>query len=384
MLACSIYALMSQRPRRSWSTYEDNILRRCVEANPDNPRWCDISKYLPGRNPKDCRKRWVSSLNASLTKGPWTSGEDVLLTTAVEQYGSDWAAVSRAFAGRRSGDQCSKRWRQVVNPSINRDPWSAEDDRLLLQLYGHHKNSWQLISTHFSNRTDLQCRNRYCRLLGTRSLAKNEKRSSTPTTQQTRPFVKSTFQGTSNTTDTMFFDETQPNSYSEPNAEDFNIKPAPSVSQIPALVAQTSPRGEHLYQSVFGGTSPLPNSVHIPISHHTSMNEQSYAPNAYQPSAQLLWQARGAESSSSTMSPQLQNASFGPDFPPSQSSYPSQADAFSVVSFDSPYPSEQFFYHPGASYTPSMPPTKQHWPQSGDFSHSHANRRRRLGPTPPI
>ncbi|KIK60787.1 hypothetical protein GYMLUDRAFT_73637 [Collybiopsis luxurians FD-317 M1] len=167
---------MSQRPRRPWTETEDSILRRFVESNPEYPRWCDISKSLPGRTPKDCRKRWVSSLDAVLTKGPWTSGEDSLLRKAVELHGTDWAAVSRAFAGRRSGDQCSKRWRQVVNPTINRDPWSENEDRLLLQLYGRHNNSWQLISTYFSNRTDLQCRNRCCHLLGTRSQSKTEKR----------------------------------------------------------------------------------------------------------------------------------------------------------------------------------------------------------------
>ncbi|KAF5387285.1 hypothetical protein D9757_006865 [Collybiopsis confluens] len=182
---------MSQRPRRSWSKSEDTVLRQFVELSPDNPRWCDISKSLPGRTPKDCRKRWVSSLDAVLIKGPWTSIEDSFLREAVEQYGTDWAAVSRALSGRRSGDQCSKRWRQVVNPSINRDPWTKEDDRLLLQLYGRHSNSWQLISTYFPNRTDLQCRNRCCHLLGTRTQSKTERRRLM--TQKTKQVVEESF-----------------------------------------------------------------------------------------------------------------------------------------------------------------------------------------------
>jgi len=160
------------RPRRTrtyWTKDEDNILISAVETFSGSPsQWSEIAKCLNGRSPKDCRKRWANGLNTSLKKGPWTADEDAKLRQAVLLYKYDWASISK-MVGHRSGDQCSKRWREVVDPSINKQPWSPEEDALLLRLFAKHGSAWQEIKEHFSNRRGLQCRNRCCHLLGTRS-----------------------------------------------------------------------------------------------------------------------------------------------------------------------------------------------------------------------
>jgi hypothetical protein len=160
------------RPRRTrtyWTKEEDNILISAVETFAGSPsQWSEIAKCLDGRSPKDCRKRWANGLNTSLKKGSWTADEDAKLRQAVLSYNYDWARISKVV-GNRSGDQCSKRWREVVDPSINKDPWTPEEDELLLKLFAKHGSAWQEIKEHFRNRRGLQCRNRCCHLLGTRS-----------------------------------------------------------------------------------------------------------------------------------------------------------------------------------------------------------------------
>lgn len=49
-----------------------------------------------------------------------------------------WSAIARAI-GTRSGDQASKRWREVLEPALNRSKWSHEDDSRLLQLIVAHR-----------------------------------------------------------------------------------------------------------------------------------------------------------------------------------------------------------------------------------------------------
>ena len=129
-------------------------------------------------------------------------------------------------------------------------------------------------------------------------------------TQQEKIFVESVSYDTSNIADPMLLDDLQSSArsspYEEPIAEDFNMHPigdthlahpiASSASQLPALVAHPSPRGEPLHPSVYSGRVPLSNSLDSSISNHIAMNEPSYMPNQYhQSTTQFIWQACGAE-----------------------------------------------------------------------------------------
>ncbi|KAL9093168.1 MAG: hypothetical protein Q9159_000345 [Coniocarpon cinnabarinum] len=48
--------------------------------------WCAISKLLPGRSNKDCRKRF-SKVVKSVNKGTWSPEEDRKLIEAIETCG---------------------------------------------------------------------------------------------------------------------------------------------------------------------------------------------------------------------------------------------------------------------------------------------------------
>lgn len=140
-------------------------------------RWTEVAASIPGRTAKACRKRWVNGLNERLKKGSWTSDEDARLREGVAMLMNDWARIAE-HVGQRSGDQCSKRWREVLDPVINKTCWTPEEDRLLIHLFQTHGSCWQVISTHFNNRRALQCRNRCCKLLGLHSNQRGKKASS--------------------------------------------------------------------------------------------------------------------------------------------------------------------------------------------------------------
>ncbi|WFD31948.1 hypothetical protein MSPP1_002990 [Malassezia sp. CBS 17886] len=153
--------------RRKWSAEEDAHLTSAMMRfqHVQENRWTEIAANVPSRSAKACRKRWVNGLNERLKKGSWTKAEDDLLREGVTLLQHDWARIAE-HVGQRSGDQCSKRWREVLDPAINKSVWTPEEDLLLKQLFEMHGSSWQIISRHFNNRRALQCRNRCCKLLG--------------------------------------------------------------------------------------------------------------------------------------------------------------------------------------------------------------------------
>lgn len=156
--------------RRKWTPEEDALLTRAMARfrHTKEIRWTEIAAEIPDRSAKACRKRWVNGLNERLKKGSWTSEEDERLREGVSLLSSDWARIAD-HVGQRSGDQCSKRWREVLDPAINKSNWTPEEDKLLIDLFHKHGSAWQVISTHFYNRRALQCRNRCCKLLSLHS-----------------------------------------------------------------------------------------------------------------------------------------------------------------------------------------------------------------------
>ncbi|KAJ1968044.1 hypothetical protein IWQ62_001484 [Dispira parvispora] len=165
------------KARAAWTKTEDDALREAVKvygAHADN--WPLIAKAVPGRGNKSCRKRWFHTLDPELRRGPWTSEEDAQLRRAVEQYGQLWSQVARTIPGRRD-DQCAKRWREALDPNIDRTQWTPEDDRLLFQAIRELGSQWQKIATtYFPNRPGMHCRNRWRRLMRNKVGVRGQKR----------------------------------------------------------------------------------------------------------------------------------------------------------------------------------------------------------------
>ncbi len=88
--------------------------------------WHKVASHLPGRNNKDCRKRWHYSIANTIRKGTWMREEDEKLRQAVELYGARWSKIAE-MVGTRNGDQCWKRWYDCLDPRIDKSPWTAEE-----------------------------------------------------------------------------------------------------------------------------------------------------------------------------------------------------------------------------------------------------------------
>ncbi|KAI8066820.1 hypothetical protein BC940DRAFT_257414 [Gongronella butleri] len=150
--------------RAPWTAKEDKLLRAAVEEYGDKTeKWSRIAECVPGRTNKNCRKRWFHSLDPKLRKGAWTPEEDEILCEAVKKFHSKWSKIADLLEGR-TDDQCAKRWRESLDPAIDRSKWSVEEDELLMHKFTEMGSQWQKIATFFEGRPGLHCRNRWRKL----------------------------------------------------------------------------------------------------------------------------------------------------------------------------------------------------------------------------
>ncbi|RDY06651.1 Transcription factor MYB52, partial [Mucuna pruriens] len=82
-----------------WKEAEDEKLRQLVrEHGPQN--WNSIAEHLEGRAGKSCRLRWFNHLDPRLNRNPFTKEEEERLLAARDLYGNRWSLISNLFPGR--------------------------------------------------------------------------------------------------------------------------------------------------------------------------------------------------------------------------------------------------------------------------------------------
>ena len=109
-----------------------------------------------------CFYRWLELKdNCNISKGPWTVEEDEMLRKLVEGQGArNWSSVAEKLPGR-IGKQCRERWHNHLDPSIKKEKWTMEEDKMILRLHFEMGNRWCEMAKHLPGRTDNAIKNRF-------------------------------------------------------------------------------------------------------------------------------------------------------------------------------------------------------------------------------
>ena len=146
------YPLNSHK-KSKWTQEEDEKLLKAIEIVGNN-KWAKISELVPGRSGKQCRERWMVTLNPEISKIDWKYEEDITLLKLQKEWGNKWATFTTYLPGR-STTSIKNRWTwlqrrgipdifgnnyKMLNQNKEQNDQSDSDDKLIdtadkLQLY---------------------------------------------------------------------------------------------------------------------------------------------------------------------------------------------------------------------------------------------------------
>ena len=98
---------------------------------------------------------------AAVVRRPFTQEEDVKLVEIMNSgRHRSWESIAREM-GSRTARQVRERWSNYLSPSIRTDPWTEDEDQLLIDKINEVGRLWCSFSHFFNGRSENDIKNRW-------------------------------------------------------------------------------------------------------------------------------------------------------------------------------------------------------------------------------
>jgi myb proto-oncogene protein len=122
-----------------------------------------------------------SESSAKTARRKWNADEDEILLTMVRVHGRHaWTKIATSLPNR-TGKQCRERWTNKWAQPNNTEPWTPEEDAILIRLHRENGNAWAQFQEYLPSRTRVSIKNRWV------SLTRRDAGRPIPTPQPEQP-----------------------------------------------------------------------------------------------------------------------------------------------------------------------------------------------------
>ena len=97
----------------------------------------------------------------------WDKKEDETIIELVNKYGTtNWAIIANEMAAiyksnQRNGKQCRERWYNNLDPIVNKDNWTEEEESILFKKHLEYGNKWIYIAQYLPGRSENSIKNHF-------------------------------------------------------------------------------------------------------------------------------------------------------------------------------------------------------------------------------
>lgn len=153
-----IFMIRKIKHQKKWSKEEDKLLISLAQKY-KNRNWNVISSHFPTKNYLQCFSRY-RRIKPGMKRGPWNKEEDQFIFSRIQEYGKNWAKISKEM-GTRNSKQIRDRYINVLDPYVNKRMFTPDEDNTILDLFNKYGAKWARIASHFTFRTADMVKNRF-------------------------------------------------------------------------------------------------------------------------------------------------------------------------------------------------------------------------------